>query len=72
MVCRCDLWVWLFGRDTYFAHCANVKICPASAPGFASVEDCFMNFLTEVTEIAQLCNGKEHFLAIELHRSDSF
>ena len=32
MVCRCDLWVLLFGRGIYFANCANVKICPGSAP----------------------------------------
>ena len=42
---------------------------------FASVEDCFLNFLREVTQLCNgnnsVCNGKEYFPAIELHGSDS-
>ena len=44
MVCRCGFWVWSFGRDTYFAHCANVKSCPGSAP---AVRYSAINFIPE-------------------------
>ena len=35
MVCRYDIWVWLFGHGIYFANGAIIKICPGSTPAWA-------------------------------------